>query len=206
MGMRDELTEQHVAFGRQPELNDEDVEYVRSAFRRLSEAERNRAIAGLGPKPAYILPDGTSMVSVAPDEELAAASGVEDLRRRFTKRWQDAGGRPEDVDAELASWLDGRYGVCLPTPCPEMILAKAGIAQAIAALAGRPLPQEDWWRQTLRGVVAAYDALVLPFASVDPERFGRATSRTLLVDQVRERWSDVFTEGSFPSPMQGVSG
>jgi hypothetical protein len=192
--MQIERTEQDVAFGGQPELTDQDVAYVTSTFRRQSDAEHHLAAARCAPKPAYLLPDGTPMVPAAPDEELAGARDSEDLRRRFAERWLDVGGRPEDVDAELATFLDGRYGVCLPSPCPEAILAKEGIAQAIAALIAMPTPQRDWWRDTLRCAVAAYDALVLPFASVDPDRFGGPTSRMVLVDAVRERWRDVFSQ------------
>lgn len=187
-------TEQDVAFGGQQELTHQDVAYVTSTFRRQTEAEYHRAAARCAPKPAYLLPDGTPMVPAASDEELDGASDPEDLHRRFARRWVDVGGRPEDVDAELATFLDGRYGVCLPSPGPEVILAKEGIAQAIAALIAIPSPQRDWWRDTLRCAVAAYDALVLPLASVDPDRFGQPTSRMVLVDAVRERWRDMFTQ------------
>jgi hypothetical protein len=192
--MQTERTEQDVAFGGQQQLTDQDVAYVTSTFRRQTEAEHHRAAARCAPKAAYLLPDGTPMVPAAPDEELDGASDPEHLHRRFARRWVDVGGRPEAVAAELATFLDGRYGVCLPSPGPEVILAKEAIAQAIAALIAIPTPQQDWWRDTLRCAVAAYDALVLPFASVDPDRFGQPTSRMILVDSVRERWPDVFTQ------------
>lgn len=190
--MQTELTTQDVAFGGQPRLTDRDQEYVRATFRAQTEAEQDAAARGFGPKPAYILPDGTPMGSATPDGELAAVADADDLRRLFTTRWLEAGGSPEAAPTELAAWLGGRYSVCLPTPGPELILAKEGIAQAIETLIARPEPLKDWWRKTLCAAVAAYDALVLPFASIDPERFGQATSRALLVDAVREQWPEVF--------------
>ena len=190
--MQTELSTQDVAFGGQPQLTDRDREYVRATFRAQTEAEQDAAADGCAPKPAYVLPDGTPMVPATPDAELAAVADADELPRVFTTRWLEAGGPPQAVPTELGAWLDGRYGVCLPSPGPELILAKEGIAQAIEALIARPEPQKDWWRNTLRAAVAAYDALVLPFASIDPERFGRATSRSLLVDAVREQWPEVF--------------
>ena len=43
-------------------LSDDDVRYVRSAFRAQTAAERERADAGLAPGPSYVLPDGTAMI------------------------------------------------------------------------------------------------------------------------------------------------
>lgn len=175
-----------------PELTDEDVAYVISAFRPQTESDRQRAAGGVAPKPSYVLPDGRAMVSAEPDPDLASATDPDGLRRRFVSRWVAAGGREQDADRELAAWLDGGYGVCLQSPAPESILAKDGLAQAITALIAQPQPQNRWWQATLRHAVAAYDELVLPFASVDPARFGTPTSRTRLVDAVRERWPTVF--------------
>jgi hypothetical protein len=175
------------------DLTDEDVNYVRSTFQPQSDADRERAAAGIAPQPSYVLPDGTAMVSAAPDPDLAQSQDPADLRGRFATRWTAAGGRPEEVDAQLAEWLDGIYALCLRSPGPEAILAKGGLADAITALIARPLPEEAWWRETLRHAVAAYDALVLPFASTDPARFGVATSRMRLIDAVREQWPEVFT-------------
>lgn len=190
--MQTERTGRDVALGGHQQLSERDVAYVRSTFRPQSEDEQHRAVGGFAPKPAYVLPDGMPMVPATSDEELAAAVDADDLRRRFTRRWLDAGGPLEDVEAELESWLDGGYGVCLRCPGPELILAKAGLAQAITTLTARPLPRENWWRSTLRSTVAAYEALVLPFASIDAARFGQATSRTRLVDAVREQWPEAF--------------
>jgi hypothetical protein len=148
------LIDRPVALGSQPELTGQDVAYVTSAFRCQSDAERERAAARLALNPAYFLADATPLVSAAPDDDLAVADNANDLLGRFTRRWLDAGGRPEDVEAEFASWLDGRYGVCLRSPTPELILAKEGVAQAIQALAARPMPHEDSWRETLRGSIA----------------------------------------------------
>jgi hypothetical protein len=175
-----------------PELTAADVEYVRATFREQSERERQRADEGLAPQASYTLPDGTGMVSAAPDAELADARDPDDLRRRFDTRWAAAGGDPQEADSELRAWLNGGYGVCLRSPGPESILVKDGLARAITALVARPIPHEAWWRTTLRHAVAAYDALVLPFASVDSARFGGPSSRTRLVDEVRARWPDVF--------------
>jgi uncharacterized protein DUF6058 len=173
-----------------PPLTDEDVAYVQSAFRPQTEHERARAAAGLSAQPSYILRDGTAMVSAEPDEDLAEASEPQDLRRRFVARWVGAGGHEQAADPELAGWLNGGYGVCLRTPAPETILAKNGLAQAIEALIARPMPEHSWWQDTLHHAVDAYDALVLPFASVDSVRFGGTTSRERLVDAVRARWPD----------------
>ena len=175
-----------------PPLTENDVAYVRSTFRPQSEPERERAAAGLAPLPSYILPDGTAMVSAEPDDDLAQAADSQELRRRFVARWATAGGQEQDAEPELSEWLTGGYGVCLLSPAPETILAKEGLANAIAALTARPLPQHAWWRVTLRNAVNAYDSLVLPFASVDSIRFGAATSRARLVDAVRDRWPELF--------------
>jgi hypothetical protein len=191
--MNTELLHQDVAFGGHSQLGDHDLTYVTETFRPQSAEERARASAGLSPKPAYRLPDGTAMVSAVVDE-LANTADARTLHDRFAERWLQAGGEPGEVDKELKAWLEGLYSVCLRSPGPELILAKGEIAGAIKALLARPLPEADWWCQTLRHTVAAYETLVLPFASVDPERFGRATSRSLLVDAVRERWPHVFEE------------
>lgn len=175
-----------------PPLTAADETYVRARFRPQGPSERERADAGLAPQPSYCLPDGTAMLSAASDPELLAAPDRETLARRFKARWTGAGGRPEDAPAELEAWLGGGYGVCLPDPGPETILAKEGLAQAITALSARARPEEEWWRATLRAAVAAYDALVLPFASVDPQRFGAPTSRSRLVDDVRAAWPQAF--------------
>jgi hypothetical protein len=175
------------------ELTDDDVAYVRARFRPQTDHERARAAAGLAPQPSYVLPDGTPMVSAEPDQHLAQATDPQDLHRRFVSRWVGAGGHEQDADPELVAWLNGGYGVCLASPGPEAILAKDGLAQAITALVARPMPQLPWWQDTVRHTVNAYDALVLPFASVDAVRFGGTTSRTRLVDAVRARWLGPFT-------------
>jgi hypothetical protein len=175
-----------------PELTDQDVAYVTCAFRPQTESDRRRAAAAIAPKPSYVLPDGRAMISAEPDANLAGATDPDGLRRRFVSRWVAAGGREQDGGRELAAWLDGGYGVCLRSPAPESILAKDGLAQAITALIAQPLPQNRWWQATLRHAVAAYDELVLPFASVDPARFGAPTSRMRLVDAVHARWPMVF--------------
>jgi hypothetical protein len=171
------------------------VRYVRSAFQAQTPAERERADAGLAPGPSYVLPDGTAMIPAVPDPDLAATNDALILRERFKTRWLAAGGDPEQVDSELASWLEGVYGVCLLSPAPETILAKDGLARAIIALAARPAPENAWWRAALRGAVSGYDALVMPFASGDPGRFGAPTSRMRLVDEVRRRWPELFNDG-----------
>jgi len=177
--------------GMHPELTAEDVAYVRSTFCTQSDLDRQRAAAGLAPQASYLLPDGTPMVATEPDADLAQTTDPLDLRQRFHTRWVAAGGRHQDADAELEAWLRGGYGVCLRSPCPETILAKTALAQTIAALTTRPMPQRAWWRETLRHAVAAYDELVLPFASVDPARFGGTTSRAQLIDTVRAQWPEL---------------
>jgi hypothetical protein len=175
-------------------LTEADVAYVRARFRPQTAVEHGRAAAGLAPGPSYRLPDDTAMVSADQEADLAAAVDAEDLRGRFHARWRAAGGPEDEVDAQLTAWLGGGYGVCLSTPCPEAILAKDGLARTIAALIARPAPDRPWWRATLRHAVAAYDALILPFASVDAARFGGETSRQRLVDAPRTRWPEVFAE------------
>jgi len=175
------------------DLTDQDVAYVRSTFRAQSDAERERADRGLAPKPSYWLPDGTPMVSMSPDRDLSDATDPSDLHARFVSRWAAAGGSRNDTDSELAAWLGGGYGACLASPGPETILVKDGLARAITALVAQPMPEASWWPATLVHAVAAYDALVLPFASVDPARFGGTTSRQRLVDAVRGRWSGLFS-------------
>jgi hypothetical protein len=177
-----------------PQFTDGDLAYIRSTFRPQNELDRERAGANLAPHPSYVLPDGTAMVSAESDPDLAQVEDHQDLRRRFTARWVAAGGGEQDVDRELDAWLDGTYGVCLRCPGPEAILAKEGLAQVITALTARPMPHQTWWRATLRHAVRAYDRLVLPFASVDPVRFGRPTSRTVLIDAVRARWPKLLED------------
>jgi hypothetical protein len=186
-----------------PDLTHDDIDYVTATFRELSAADQQAAAAGLAPQPSYLLPSGRAMGPARPDPELAGASDASDLRRRFRTRWVAAGGQAQDADSEFAAWLGGGYGVCLRSPAPETILAKTALAQAITALIARPLPDQHWWQATLRSAVEAFDQLVLPFASVDAERFGRPTTRTRLIDTVRERWPEVFAHANLGALSQG---
>jgi hypothetical protein len=140
------------------------------------------------------------MTSAEPDEHLARAEQPDELSRRFSSRWVAAGGDAEDAERQFEDWLGGGYGICLRSPNPEFILAKGGLADAIAALIACPRPDRAWWRDALRHAVSAYDALVLPFASVDAARFGAPTSRTRLIDDVRTKWPAAF-EGVDPAPV-----
>lgn len=177
-----------------PPLTGPDLEYVQRNFVAQTPSQQARARLRAAPAASYTTPDGTPMVSRTPDRGLQDAKDAAELERMFTDRWTLAGGREDELDAELDSFLSGGYGVCLASPSPETILAKAGLAQAIGALTTQPAPNSAWWTATLRSTVSAYDALVLPFASVDAARFGGSTSRARLVDRVRERWPDLFAE------------
>jgi Family of unknown function (DUF6058) len=167
---------------------EDDIAYVRAAFRPLDPSKAELVERGLLPRPTYVLPDGTPMVPAT-----HAALLNDDPPARFRERYLAAGGRPEDVEEELEAWLSGEYGVCLRDPSPEAIVAKGALMTAIGALLAAPKPDDDSWRGALRGAVDALDALEQPFAAHDRERFGGPVSRDRLITAPRERFPEVWS-------------
>jgi len=177
-----------------------DVAYVRAWFRPLEGAAAELAERGLLPRPTYVLPDGTPMVPEAHAALLEDAGGdPERVADRFRERFLAAGGAPADVEEELGGWLGGGYGACLRDPSPEGIVAKNALMTAIGALLAAPAPDDGGWRGALRGAVDALDALELPFAAYDRERFGGPVSRDRLITAPRERYPQVWEAALSPS-------
>jgi hypothetical protein len=171
-----------------------DIAYVRATFRPLEGPAVELVERGLLPQPTYVLPDGTPMVPETHAVLLEDAGGDPGrIAERFRERFVAAGGRPEDAEDELGGWLGGSYGVCLRDPSPETIVAKGALMTAIGALLCIPDPDDEAWRGALRGAVDALDALELPFAAYDRERFGGPVTRDRLITAPRERFPQVWS-------------
>lgn len=179
-----------------PEEATDDIAYVTATFRPLEPAHYALVERAVLPQATYVLPDGTPMV---PDDHgalLEDAGGLPDrVADRFRERFLAAGGDPAEADAEYAAWLSGEYGACLRTTSPEAIVAKSGLTSAITALLAVPAPGAADWRDALRSAVDALDALELPFAEWDRERFGTPSSRERLITATRQRFPDLWPSG-----------
>jgi hypothetical protein len=186
-----------------PLLGGDDLAYVRASFldlHTLAAREQQDADeltgwidAGLLPRPAYLLPDGTPMV---PPDLLAlvrSAGGVDPLPRHFAQRIALAarilGLDPDRREADWEDYLSGEYGICLRQVTPETLVLKELLVERIAQALEAPRPDDPAFRSTLAFQIDGLDALVGPFAGVDRERFGRATSRERLIEGPRRRWS-----------------
>jgi len=177
-----------------PATATEDLEYVRTSFRPMSDAARPLVECGVLPRATYVLPDGTPMVPADHTALLDDARGDPDaVAATFRDRFVAAGGDAAEVDEEHAAWLSGEYGACLRATTPEAIVAKGGLMTAITALLAQPNPADDSWRVALRGAVDALDAIERPFARYDRERFGGPTSRDRLISRTRERFPKAWS-------------
>jgi Family of unknown function (DUF6058) len=184
-------------------LGADDVLYVESAYLPLEEIARREGLptgllsdwvtSGRIPRPAYVLPDGRPMFPPDLLSLVSAAGGVAQLADHFSRRLETARrllGEPE-TGAGAQDWedyLSGEYGVCLRQVTPETVVLKETLVQRIEGQLADPRPEEPEWRRMLAARIDGLDALLRPFARVDPARFGRPTSRERLVEAPRQRW------------------
>ncbi|HEV2675919.1 MAG TPA: DUF6058 family natural product biosynthesis protein [Aliidongia sp.] len=163
----------------------------------LHEAMERRAV----PKPSYVLPDGTEMVSTDYFTLIGDGSDLGSLRDRFVARFEAALrrlGLPVAAENSVATWnsyLTGEFAACLKSVSPEAMALKELLIGSIADLVAEPQPQEEGWRAALRDAVGRLDDLEMPFAGWDEVRFGTRTSRARSIDDVHARFPEVFTQG-----------
>jgi uncharacterized protein DUF6058 len=186
-----------------PTLEGEDLRYVRAEYLSLDDLAHRECIsarwlqasieAGLLPRPAYLLPDGTPMF---PPDLLAlmhSAGALEALEDHFARRIELAarmvGFGPGIREADWEDYLSGEYGICLRQVTPETLVLKEMLVERIGQQLEDPRPEEPRWRYALAFDTRGLDALIRPFARVDRVRFGRPTSRERLIDGPRRRWS-----------------
>jgi Family of unknown function (DUF6058) len=186
-------------------LTDADLAYIRAGFVPLGELAHARGAepdevraqieAGLLPKPAYVLDDGTEMV--APDyfALVDSAGGVERLKDHFLARHTAASVEHErpDAEEEWEAYLSGEYGVCLREVTPENIARKSSLVARIERLLAEPLPDDTGWSHALAAAVDELDALEREFAPYDRVRWG-PVSRDRLITAVRDTYPDAFVE------------
>jgi len=168
-------------------LTDADRRYVREQFVPLEElcaeagrdiAEVRRRIAGrelpAAPYPGLeYLPAGYFEL---PD--------AEEFRRTFNG--------PE-LEAELSSYLDGTYFVCLRDATVDNIVRKEALVTQVRALLAAPRPAAAGWRAELRAAVDELDVLERPFSpDYDRRRFGKPPTRDELIDGARRRYPQVW--------------
>lgn len=177
-----------------------DLPYLRSSFVRLDDlarahghdpAEVRGAIADrLMPGPAYVLEDGTELVSPDYFDLANLAGGFEALRDWFARAYERAAERYPEAGTAEEQWeeyLTGIYAVCLRTVTPASIVAKGELMDTIERLTADPSPDDQAWRRELTAAVDALDALEKPFSAWDRERFG-PVSRDRCITSVRERF------------------
>ena len=186
-----------------PTLVGADLAYVCSAYvplEALARREQGRLDllaawieAGRLPRPAYLLPDGTSVFPPDLLELLRAAGGIDALPDHFARRTELAarmlGTAPDTREADWEDYLSGEYGICLRQVMPETLLVKDALVQRLDDALAAPRPDDLRWRHALAFEIDGLDALVRPFAAVDRVRFGRPTSRERLIEAPRRRWS-----------------
>ncbi len=176
-----------------PASAEHDIAYVKASFQPMAESVRPLVERGLLPRAAYVLPDGTPMVSADHAQLLEDAGGnPAAVAAQFRERYLAAGGDAANAEEEYEAWLSGEYAVCLHTTSPEAILAKSSLMQAITALVARPAPADRSWCGALRSAVDALDALERPFARYDRDRFGSPSSRDRLITATHERFPEVW--------------
>jgi hypothetical protein len=185
-------------------LEDDDVAYVRREFVPLAEvcaregiplAEvRDMVHTGQLPKPPYVLPDGTEMVSDDYFELIHDAGSLERLREHFVERFEVAARRhgdpatPEDTRQAWVEYLSGEYFVCLKRASPENIVHKGWLVPRIEQLMREPRANDPDWRTELNSMVEELDALERQFAAYDRIRFGSASSRERLITAARRSY------------------
>jgi Family of unknown function (DUF6058) len=183
-----------------------DLEYIREEFVPLAElciarGENLASVlaeieAGRLPQPAYVLEDGTEMVS--PDYFALAdeAGGRDRLREVFVERYAAAAAAEsaplDGPDEEWRAYLSGDYGVCLRHISPETIARKSALVHEIDALLAEPAAADAFWRRRLRQAVDELDELERPFApDYDRARWGEV-SRDRLITAARHDYPSVF--------------
>lgn len=185
-------------------LDAEDVAYVRREFMPLEETcireglplglVRDMVHRGDLPKPPYVLPDGTEMVSTDYFDLLHDAGTVERLRTHFVDRFlaaastQEEPASPEEANQPWDEYLSGEYFVCLTHATPENIVRKGWLVPNIEQLLRSPRKDDAAWRTQLRSMVDELDKLERPFAAYDRERFGSPSSRERLITAVRREY------------------
>jgi hypothetical protein len=186
-----------------PVLEGADLRYVRAQFLSLEQLALREGLdhhrleawieEGALPRPAYVLPDGTAMF---PADLLAlarSAGGPDLLPAHFARRTELAasllGVGADTRESDWEDYLSGEYGICLRQVTPETLVFKETLVERIGRALEAPRPDDPRWRNALAFQIDGLDALVRPFAGVDRERFGRATSRERLVDGPRRRWT-----------------
>jgi hypothetical protein len=175
-------------------LTERDLQYIRSEFVPLCvvcrevgrEVEEVRALMAERwlPGPAYVLPDGTEMV---PGDYFDFPD-----RAEFERRY--AG---DDLEGDLAGYLDGTYFICLRHPSVANILRKTELVDGIRALLADPCPESEGWRRELRAQVDELDGLERPF-SPDHDRvaFGRPPTRDELIAEPRCRYPELWARSA----------
>jgi uncharacterized protein DUF6058 len=99
----------------------------------------------------------------------------------------------EDVDEDLAAYLDGTYFVCLRRATPANIVRKGALVDELRALLAESRPDDAAWAGRLRAAVDELDALERPFSpDYDRSRFGRPPTRDELIAAPRRRWPELF--------------
>lgn len=178
-----------------------DIAYMQDTFVPMEPSLRGFVECGLLPRATYALPDGTPMVPRDHAQLLEDAGGDPGaVAACFAARFLAAGGDPQEVEGQYRAWLSGEYGACLYSTAPEYIRAKSGLSDAITALLARPRPEDRYWGMAVRSAVDGLDALELPFAAHDDERFGGPSSRERLITATRERFPELWSEPASPSP------
>ena len=91
-----------------------------------------------------------------------------------------------DADAELASYLDGTYFVCVRDATVANIQRKEELVTLVRSLLDVPRPE-------LRAAVDELDALERPFSpDYDRRRFGKPVTRDELIAGTRERYPQLW--------------
>jgi hypothetical protein len=145
---------------------------------------RGHILAGRLPLPSYLRSDGTEMVHRDYLSLAEQAGGVERLRAWFLAQpWSSA----SEAQEEWQEYAGGQY-VCLKSVTPANIRRKGQLVEAIRAAVAAPEPDSADWRAGLHALVDELDELEPPFTGYDVLRFDGPSSRTLCIDQVRERF------------------
>jgi hypothetical protein len=171
-------------------LTEDDVRYIRSEFvplgelcavrHRDSEDVRARIEHGQLPAPAYVLPDGTPMV---PADYFDLPVGD-----AFVRRY-----RGDELEDDLAAFMDGTYSVCLRRATPENIVRKGELVEELRGLLADPRPRQPAWRSRLRQAADELDDLERPFSPhYDRERFGRPPTRDELIEAPRRLYPEIW--------------
>ncbi len=181
-----------------------DRSYIAATFVTLEELCRDRPESetdilslieeGALPKPAYVV-DGEGFF---PADYFAIydAAGTRDLKSFFVERAR-AALREMEADYLEALWrgyLSGIYSVCVRDVSPETIVRKNALVDEICGLLSLSKVDDETWRRTLRDAVEALDEIERDF-SPDHDRagrFGRLTTRDLLIDRARAEHPAAF--------------